>query len=132
MHVRSSRRVSGSSSVQVRPVRKELTERLMGGALAPALFASALLCMSREKQSSVMQRLVAQAALNGHIRRTYVTHLEAMACVLSPRGMALAAHSYQARASATLHACTCTCARVRGMPAPARAYEPCARRPALP
>lgn len=80
---------------QAKIKKKELTESLLGGTMKPAMFASALLCMSREKQTKVLQKLVADAALKGNLRRTYIAHLEAMASVLSPSGMALAAHAYK-------------------------------------
>lgn len=75
--------------------RKELTESLLTGTMKPAMFASALLCMSRERQNKVMAKLVADAALKGILRRTYISQLEAMASVLSPSGMSLAAHAYK-------------------------------------
>lgn len=82
---------------QAKVKKKDLTERLLAGTMKPAMFASALLCMSRERQNKVMAQLVAGAALKGHLRRTYVAHLEAMASVLSPSGMSLAANAYQVR-----------------------------------
>ena len=83
------------------------------------MFASALLCMSRERQAKVLAKLVADAALKGHMRRTYIAHLEAMASVLSPSGMALAAHAYKVSHdvlaypanSEYFHVCTCVLAQ---------------------
>lgn len=75
--------------------KQELGIRLLTGGISPAMYASALLCMSRERQNKVLTKLVADAALKGSLRRVYVSHLEAMASVLSPSGMALAGHVYK-------------------------------------
>jgi hypothetical protein len=87
---------------QGKAAKKELLQSLLTGSMKPALFASSLQCMSRERQNIVLTRLVADAALKGHLRSTYIAHLDAMASVLSPSGMSLAAHVYKVSPPAAL------------------------------
>jgi hypothetical protein len=87
---------------QVNWYKKEVTETLLSGHLKPAMFASALICMARERQNAVISKLVVDAGLRGHLRCTYIAHLEALASVLSPSGMSLAAHVYKVSQSEAL------------------------------
>ena len=70
-------------------------QRLLAGEIGAEHFASTLATVSRERAVKFQAALVAHIARRGHLHRTLLSHLNAMAAVLAPSGMLLAQHAYK-------------------------------------
>jgi hypothetical protein len=77
--------------------RGDLVEKLLTGDMSATQFASGFCCASREQKERLLTRLIEHALIRGSVQRTQVAHLQAMAAILSPKGMALGSNVHQVR-----------------------------------